>query len=44
MSEAQFNKATEIVKNLPKEGPVNPTTQDKLDASIFLSPTMLSLD
>ncbi|KAF8656191.1 hypothetical protein AX16_002629 [Volvariella volvacea WC 439] len=30
MSEAQFLKAAEIIANLPKDGPVKPTTDDQL--------------
>ncbi|KAG8702407.1 hypothetical protein FRC08_003499 [Ceratobasidium sp. 394] len=30
MSEAQFNKAVEIVQAMPKDGPVQPTQDDKL--------------
>lgn len=29
-SEAQFNKAAEIIQALPKDGPVKPTTDDQL--------------
>ena len=29
-SEAQFNKAAEIIKSLPEDGPVKPSTEDKL--------------
>ena len=30
MSEAKFNKAVSIVQNLPKDGPMQPTIDDKL--------------
>jgi len=30
MSEAKFNKAVEIISNLPKDGPVKPTIDDQL--------------
>ncbi|TFK33221.1 acyl CoA binding protein-domain-containing protein [Crucibulum laeve] len=30
MSEAKFNKAVEIIGNLPKDGPVKPSTDDQL--------------
>ncbi|KAH9957439.1 acyl-CoA-binding protein [Russula dissimulans] len=30
MSETKFNKAVEIINNLPKDGPVKPTTDDQL--------------
>lgn len=30
MSESQFNKAVEIVKALPEDGPTKPTADDKL--------------
>jgi len=30
MSEAKFNKAVEIVQNLPKDGPVKPTQDEQL--------------
>ncbi|GJJ08386.1 hypothetical protein Clacol_002601 [Clathrus columnatus] len=29
-AEAQFKKATDIVQNLPKDGPVKPSTEDQL--------------
>ena len=29
--EAQFNKAVEIVQGLPKDGPVQPSNDDKLE-------------
>lgn len=29
-SEAQFNKAVDIITNLPKNGPMQPTTDDQL--------------
>jgi hypothetical protein len=29
-SEAQFNKAAEIIKSLPKDGPVKPSQEDQL--------------
>ena len=29
-SEAQFNKAAEIIQALPKDGPVKPSTDDQL--------------
>ena len=32
--EAKFNKAVAIVQGLPKEGPVQPTTDDKLKVHI----------
>ncbi|KAF8199707.1 acyl-CoA-binding protein [Pholiota molesta] len=30
MSEAKFNKAVEIIQNLPKDGPIKPTSDDQL--------------
>jgi hypothetical protein len=30
MSEARFNKAVEIVQGLPKEGPIQPSLDEKL--------------
>ncbi|KAJ1307367.1 hypothetical protein OPQ81_001472 [Rhizoctonia solani] len=30
MSEAKFNKAVEIVQNLPKDGPIKPTQDQQL--------------
>ncbi|KAH8100964.1 acyl-CoA-binding protein [Cristinia sonorae] len=30
MSEAKFNKAVEVVQNLPKDGPIKPTQDDQL--------------
>lgn len=30
MSEAQFDKAVAIVQDLPKEGPIQPSTDEKL--------------
>jgi diazepam-binding inhibitor (GABA receptor modulator, acyl-CoA-binding protein) len=30
MSEAQFNKAVKIIQELPKDGPVKPSTDDQL--------------
>lgn len=30
MSETQFNKAVEIVKSLPKDGPIKPSVDDQL--------------
>ena len=29
-SEAQFNKAAEIIQSLPKDGPVKPSTENQL--------------
>jgi hypothetical protein len=37
MSESKFKKAVEIVQNLPKEGPLQPTSDDKLYVSLVLS-------
>lgn len=33
MSEAKFNKAVEIIQNLPADGPVKPTSDDQLYVS-----------
>ena len=30
-SEAQFKKAAEIIQSLPKDGPVTPSQEDKLE-------------
>ncbi|KAG7089438.1 hypothetical protein E1B28_011123 [Marasmius oreades] len=30
MSQAKFNKAVKIVQSLPKDGPIQPTTDEKL--------------
>ena len=30
-SEAQFNKAVEIIQSLPKDGPVKPSAEDRLE-------------
>jgi hypothetical protein len=40
--QAQFDKAVQIVKNLPKEGPVQPTQEDQLKVSEGQQPMMLT--
>jgi hypothetical protein len=42
MSEAQFNKAVEIVNSFPKDGPVKPNYDQKLVASMALSNGVIS--
>jgi acyl-CoA-binding protein len=34
-TEAKFNKAAEIIKGLPKDGPVKPTQDDQLNVGSF---------
>lgn len=35
MSEAKFDKAVAIVQGLPKDGPVQPSTDDKLGVRLL---------